>query len=389
MNSFFLTINKVLLFLIILLCPYFAWAFYNTETEEEKKEIEETKTEITTKSQSNKVTKDTLSKTDDIHPPLMLAVDSTAHPLHHLHHDDSLAFFHHYDILHDECYMDPDMFSYSDHACDENPYIETMKADTLFWKKISKFYTTFDTKNVNPYMTNHHEKEFLNDTFKLILYDTSLLEKQWSMPLELKNNYVTSTFKYRSWQRRWHKGTDVDLITGDSVFAVFDGVVRISSYNPGGYGHYVLIRHYNGLETVYGHFSKRYVCPGQPVKAGDLIGLGGNTGGSRGSHLHFETRFRGVAFDSEFIFDYKNQKIKSHEITIYPKFFAYLGVGRSSPVSSSAKYSSGSKVYHRIRSGDTLGAIARRYRTYVSTICMLNGIRSSTILRIGKVLRVK
>jgi len=375
---------KLSLFLIIGSSPCRLSATSNSDKEEGKEEIKNEEVE--------KVLTPTVVDTSEaaVSPsPIVLTPDSTQHKHDHQYSIGQEDFFHHYDILHEECHIDPDMFSYSDHACDENPYIETMKADSLFWKKISEFYTSFDTKSVNPYITKRREKEFLNDTITLTLYDTSSTEKQWAMPLELKNNYVTSRFKYRSWQRRWHKGTDVDLVTGDSVFAVFDGVVRISNYNPGGYGHYVLVRHYNGLETIYGHFSKRVVCPGQPVKAGDLIGLGGNTGGSRGSHLHFETRFRGVAFDSEFIFDYKNQKIKSHEVTIYPKFFSYLGVGRSSPIASSAKYSSGDKVYHRIRSGDTLGAIARRYRTYVSTICMLNGIRKSTILRIGKVLRVK
>jgi len=292
--------------------------------------------------------------------------------------EEDLIPIHHYDILHDECKISSDMFTYTDAACDENPYIETMIADSLFWMGISPYYNCFDTKSVNPYITNDTRTKYLSDTVNLVLYDINSDEKQWSMPLKI-SNLVTSTFMFRRY--RWHKGTDLNLETGDTVYSVFDGVVRISGYNPGGYGHYVLVRHFNGLETVYGHLSVRHVCPGQPVKAGEMIGLGGNTGRSTGSHLHFETRFRGVPLDSEFIYDYKNQKIKSHEVTILPKYFSY--------VNGVANYSPNGKMYHRIRSGDTLGAIARRYRTYVSTLCKLNGIRSTTILRIGRNLRVR
>lgn len=292
-------------------------------------------------------------------------------------HDHELCD--HYHILYDECRIEPEVFIETSESCLDNPYLETMKADSAFWMSISPFFTTFDHKRVNPYITKGTKMKYLSDTIKIVLYDSSSKEKGWSMPLSDYNNRITSGFKYRRY--RWHKGTDLDLVTGDSVFAVFDGVVRIAGYNRGGYGHYVLVRHYNGLETVYGHLSKKTVCPGQPVKAGELLGLGGNTGRSTGSHLHFETRFRGIAFDSQFMYDYANKKLKSRELVLLPKYFTY--------VNGLAYYAPNGKMYHRIRRGDTLGGIARRYRTYVSTLCRLNGIRSTTILRVGRNIRVR
>lgn len=117
---------------------------------------------------------------------------------------------------------------------------------------------------------------------------------------------VTSHFGYRPAYKRYHKGVDLKVYIGDTVRSAFDGVVRIVRYEPNGYGKYVVIRHYNGLETVYGHLSKHLVHVNDSVKAGDPIGLGGNTGRSTGSHLHFETRLLGEAINPELLFDFIN-----------------------------------------------------------------------------------
>ena len=106
---------------------------------------------------------------------------------------------------------------------------------------------------------------------------------------------VTSNFGSR-WGRQ-HKGLDIKVYIGDTIRAAFAGKVRVVRYEAGGYGKYVVIRHYNGLETIYGHMSKWLVDENQTVKAGDPIGLGGNTGRSTGSHLHFETRLCGMALN--------------------------------------------------------------------------------------------
>lgn len=119
----------------------------------------------------------------------------------------------------------------------------------------------------------------------------------------LENIRVTSNFGFRRRFGRMHKGIDLGLHVGDTVRAAFDGKVRLCRFQRGGYGYYVVIRHDNGMETVYGHLSKFIVKPDQRVRAGDPIALGGNTGLSTGPHLHFETRFMGIAINPATIFD--------------------------------------------------------------------------------------
>jgi murein DD-endopeptidase MepM/ murein hydrolase activator NlpD len=108
---------------------------------------------------------------------------------------------------------------------------------------------------------------------------------------------VTSRFGPRRY--RFHYGIDLKVNVGDSIFSSFDGKVRIIDYEAKGYGHYVVIRHENGLETVYAHFSQVLVEHDQSVKAGEVIGLGGNTGRSTGPHLHYELRYLGNAINPE------------------------------------------------------------------------------------------
>lgn len=131
-------------------------------------------------------------------------------------------------------------------------------------------------------------------------------------------NVKTSSYGWR-WGRP-HTGIDLALKTGDSVYAAFDGVVRLSKYN-GGYGNCVVIRHYNSLETLYGHLSKLLVKVGQKVKAGEVIGLGGSTGHSTGPHLHFECRLMYACFDPEWIFDLETFSIKTSFVSIDKSYF--------------------------------------------------------------------
>lgn len=191
----------------------------------------------------------------------------------------------------------------------------------------------------------------------------------------------TSDFGFR-WYRM-HKGVDIDLRTGDSVRAAFDGVIRIAKYNYGGFGHYVVIRHYNGVETLYGHLSKRMVRVNDVVRAGEVIGLGGNTGRSTGSHLHFEVRYMGQALDPNQIISFEDGKLRTDVIEIDEADFAYM-----LPGTKEYKEINGRK-YHRIRPGDTLWGISRRHHTSVRALCRLNGISSKTTLRVGRNLRVR
>jgi murein DD-endopeptidase MepM/ murein hydrolase activator NlpD len=186
---------------------------------------------------------------------------------------------------------------------------------------------------------------------------------------------ITSKFGPR--RGRFHYGTDIKLQTGDTVRAAFDGKVRVQRYERRGYGYFLVLRHSNGLETVYGHLSKFLVEPDRIVKAGEPIGLGGNTGRSFGSHLHFEMRFLGQAIDPQHIVDFENA-------STFDDYYVFY----KNKVNTNNKFASGGGViYHRIKSGDTLGAIARKYGTTVTQLCRLNGIKPNKILRIGSALR--
>ena len=190
---------------------------------------------------------------------------------------------------------------------------------------------------------------------------------------------ITSPFGPR-W-RRMHNGLDLKVNIGDTIVAAFDGKVRIVKYERRGYGKYVVIRHDNGLETVYGHLSKQLVEENQLVKAGEVIGLGGNTGRSTGSHLHFGTRFLGIAINPIYMFDFPKQDIVADTYT----FRKTKGVKRAG--SHDTQVADGTIRYHKVKSGDTLSRIAKLRGVSVSTLCKLNRIKPTTTLRIGQVLR--
>lgn len=193
---------------------------------------------------------------------------------------------------------------------------------------------------------------------------------------------VTSPYGPR--RRRFHYGTDIKVQVGDTIYAAFDGKVRIKSYERRGYGYYLVLRHPNGLETVYGHLSKFLTEQDENVKAGQPIGLGGNSGRSTGSHLHFEFRFLGNPINPGEIIDFQEWAIKDDQYT-------FIKNKSGDSYGNASKYTGGGngKInYHRIRSGDTLGTIARRYGTSVNKLCRLNNMKSTTVLRIGRSIRV-
>ncbi len=193
--------------------------------------------------------------------------------------------------------------------------------------------------------------------------------------------------------RRMHNGLDIKVYIGDTIRAAFDGRVRIVKYERRGYGKYVVIRHDNGLETIYGHLSKQIVKENEYVKAGDPIGLGGNTGRSTGSHLHFETRFLGEVINPEFMFDFPKQDIVADNYLFVRganrydwqrnRALAAVKAGKS----GAAEAEKSAIRYHKIRKGDTLGKVSRLYHVSIDRLCQMNGIKRTTTLRIGQVLR--
>lgn len=199
----------------------------------------------------------------------------------------------------------------------------------------------------------------------------------FTLPID---SQIKVTSKYGPRRRRMHKGIDLKVQVGDTIRAAFDGKVRIRNFERRGYGNYLVVRHPNGLETVYGHLSKSLVDVNDIVRAGDPIALGGNTGRSTGSHLHFETRFLGQALNPADIIDFENGV--PHQDTYV--FHNIKINGRKSNIYTS---SSDQMVYHRVKSGDTLGKIARMYGTTVNELCRLNGIKSTSMLRLGQSIR--
>ncbi len=250
--------------------------------------------------------------------------------------------------------------------------------------KVADYYVIWDAHSINPYGIDPLE---FDENVLLKLYNPEE-GRESSMPLNQIR--VTSQFGVR-WGRN-HTGTDLNLNTGDSIATVFDGMVRVVGSDGRGYGRFVMVRHYNGLETLYGHMSKPLSESGQLVKAGEIIGLGGSTGRSTGPHLHFETRYEGNAFDPRHVFDWENKRVKSPEFELTKSVWDYRRGGRSyksefeagddTPATSKA-------VFHKVRSGDTLHAISRRYGTSVANLAKLNRISTRSTLRIGQRVRVR
>ncbi len=235
------------------------------------------------------------------------------------------------------------------------------------WIDSHDHFAVWDSRKVNPYKFDPVKYK---DTVQIALKTS---KRPWISPI---TDDVVLNSKFGMRRYRWHYGVDLDLERGDTVVAVADGVVRVAQYDRYGYGHYVVLRHKNGLETLYGHFLKRGVRVGQEIKQGEFVGLGGSTGRSTGYHLHFEVRYKGAAINPTELFDFENKKLNDDVFELTPESFVYIKEIRK-------------KRYHRIRSGDTLSRISRRYRTSINAICRLNGISRSKVLKIGRTLRVK
>ena len=259
----------------------------------------------------------------------------------------------------------------------------------------SQLYTEWSNKYA-------HRATTLPDSFKIDL-------RGFHMPTP--SRVVTSNFG-RRWGRM-HKGLDIKVYIGDTIRAAFDGKVRVANYEAAGYGNYVVIRHNNGLETIYGHMSKRLVGENEPVKAGDPIGLGGNTGRSTGSHLHFETRLCGVALDPALMFDFKNQDVtadyymfrngnaKRRTTTIarntMPKTEAQdvpvIGEPNEQtavrPVANKpvAKTQPKASSSHKVQKGETLYSIAKQHGMTVDQLRKVNRLGKTTNIKVGQVLR--
>lgn len=219
-------------------------------------------------------------------------------------------------------------------------------------------YDIWSDTMINPYQVS------LTD-----MKDTVKIDISGYYPPSMK--YVTSNFGFRKW--RHHYGIDLKVHPGDSVYNAFDGVIRITK-RARDYGYYVVVRHFNGLETLYAHLSKITVKPGDTLKAGTPVGLGGSTGRSTGYHLHFEIRYLGNPINPNDIIDFESSTIKNKTLALNSQHFAY-------------KKEIDKIRFWSVKRGDTLGRIASRTGVSISKLCSLNRIKRSSILRIGQKLR--
>ncbi|NMH89555.1 M23 family metallopeptidase [Flavivirga algicola] len=237
----------------------------------------------------------------------------------------------------------------------------------------------WDTTTYNPY-----KNAKINFPVEIKFDDST-----YTSPISFKK-VVTSRYGWR--RGRPHRGIDLDLVTGDSVVSMFDGVVRFAHYSRG-HGKTVIVRHPNGLETVYAHLSKYAVKANDIVEKGELLGYGGRSGNARGSHLHLVINYKGVSINPEYLFDFSEQNaIRSKNIWV-TKNWVQPGLHNSkrqtkltvlkTKEEAIASLEKQKKVYI-VKRGDTLSGISSRNNVSIASICKSNYIRRTTPIRVGQ-----
>ena len=236
--------------------------------------------------------------------------------------------------------------------------------DSLYHIPAYDKYCGFDQKSIWGFKIDQTKTK---DTSHIkLLHDSCDFHSPWT-------GRITSSYGWR--KNRPHYGVDIKLNTGDSVKSAFEGMIRVSKYSKS-YGNVIVVRHQNGLETLYAHLSKRTVKAGEVIEAGKTIGLGGNTGRSFGSHLHFETRYLGEPINPMDVFEITDTTFKVHKknLDLTADNFAFVKEVRRIK-------------YHRVRSGDSLWRISRRYHVTINKLCRINKLNRKKSLRIGQKIR--
>jgi len=264
--------------------------------------------------------------------------------------------------------------------------LKALQNDTIVKDSVEKDWIAenWNTKIFNPYKNS--KKEYpLHISFE---------DSTYASPIPRKK-VITSRYGWRN--RRPHNGIDIDLITGDKVMSMFDGVVRYVN-RRNGHGKTVVVRHFNGLETVYAHLSRQSVKVNDTVKKGQLIGLGGTTGNARGSHLHLEVLFQGIPIHPEYLFDFSDEDhtVRSNEIWVTRKWTtAYRhnskrksNIQLCTTEAEAIQSKADEKKIYTVRRGDTLSRISNKYNVSIATLCKDNYIRKTSTLRIGQKLIV-
>jgi murein DD-endopeptidase MepM/ murein hydrolase activator NlpD len=263
-------------------------------------------------------------------------------------------------------------------------------SDVSYWDMLRDPNFKFDQQMI-PADTHY---PFAWDTVVINPYKVSLVEMNDTILLKLKDSMdcsfhppaigdLTSGFGFRRWGKRpkFHYGVDVRMEVGDPVYAIFDGIVRVAKRSSD-YGYVVLIRHYNGLETLYAHFDQLLAYPGKPVRSGEIIGLSGNTGRSTGPHLHFEVRFKGEKIDPSKVIYFPSGSLLSDTLQIDKHCFNHLKLYKAQQTKLRSRY-------YVVKRGDTLGKIAYKNGVTVKQIARLNKVSHKTKLKAGRRLRIR
>ncbi len=228
-----------------------------------------------------------------------------------------------------------------------------------------RFYGVWDTKHIFPYGDSLYKCET-----QTALDFSPATSGDFTFPII---GPITSPYGWRD--TAFHRGIDIDLNRGDTVRCAFMGMVRFAG-KDGGYGNMVVVRHYNGLETVYAHLWKIKVKPGDIVNSGQLLGLGGSTGNSTGTHLHFETRFRGIAIDPAYFIDYQTHLLRADHVCLVRTKQGY------------AVRPAGTE-FHIVVRGDNYVKIAQHYGISIAELKSYNGWDGYVRLRAGMKVRVQ
>jgi|SRR5690554_484191 len=279
------------------------------------------------------------------------------------------------------------------------------KSPEVYSLESSQFMDRFDA-----YLSNINSKpetiditaEFWDTSKVKIDYDTEVSypihvqfeDTIYASPIS-RQKVITSRYGWR--KGRAHKGIDIDLITGDSLYAMFDGIVRFANYSSG-HGRTVVVRHFNGLETVYAHLSRYGVKENDTVVAGSYLGKGGNSGNSRGSHLHLEMNYKGISVNPEYLLNFdENNEIRSKNIWI-TKTWTRPELHSSKRQSKLETFSTEEEaianmnrapLIYTVKKGDTLSRISSRNNTSITALCKSNHLKFNSTLRIGQKLIIE
>jgi murein DD-endopeptidase MepM/ murein hydrolase activator NlpD len=285
----------------------------------------------------------------------------------------------------------------------------------------------WDTVNIRSKML---EIPFSNDRLMLMLVQDA--NNPFVMPCQFEK--IKTTYGETK-NGGFHPGIDLKTEPQTLVKSCFDGVVRMATYY-GDYGLMVVVRHYNGLETVYAHLDKLCVTPHQIVKAGQVIGQTGTTGNTKECILHFETRFMNEYFDPELVIDFEEEDVLQNNMALMSRDFNIISleeVGNWKPAAPKPSAAPAAKpavnqevkqevatqpkkqeaeeetveetpktetvnptttpqetaVYHTVKAGENLYRISVKYNTTVDNILKLNNLKNADKIVEGQKLRVK